>query len=199
MIEKLRIIVSRIFVVLLFVLLCFSSSQWEEEAYFVTAVLFFIGVILVAIASLGRLWCSVYIAGYKTDHLITQGPYSMCRNPLYFFSILGALGIGFASETLLIPLLIFIAFVIYYPSVIRSEEAGMMKLHKNEFAMYMQKVPRFFPKLSLLNEPEEYIVRPKVLKRHIFDALWFIWIVGILEVIEALHELHIIPILFKIY
>ncbi len=50
-----------------------------------------------------------------------------------------------------------------------------------------------------MNEPEEYIVRPKVLKRHIFDALWFIWIVGILEVIEALHELHIIPILFKIY
>jgi hypothetical protein len=123
----------------------------------------------------------------------------MCRNPLYFFSILGALGIGFASETLLIPLLIFIAFVIYYPSVIRSEEAGMMKLHKNEFAMYMQKVPCFFPKLSLLNEPEEYIVRPKVLKRHIFDALWFIWIIGILEVIEVLHEPNIIPVIFKIY
>lgn len=199
MIEKLRIIISRMFVVALFVLIFFSSSQWEEKAYFVTATLFFIGVLLVAIASLGRLWCSVYIAGYKTDHLITQGPYSMSRNPLYFFSLLGALGVGFATETLLIPLLIFIAFVMYYPSVIRSEEEGMMKLHKDAFAVYMQKVPSFFPKLSLLNEPEEYIVRPKVLKRHIFDALWFIWIIGILEVIEALHELHIIPVIFKIY
>jgi protein-S-isoprenylcysteine O-methyltransferase Ste14 len=199
MIEKLRIIISRIFVVLLFILICFSRSQWEEEAYFVTAVLFFIGILLVAIGSLGRVWCSVYIAGFKTDHLITQGPYSMCRNPLYFFSLVGALGVGFASETLLIPLLIFIAFVIYYPSVIKSEEEGMMKLHKNEFAIYMQKVPSFFPKLSLLSEPEEYIVKPKVVKRHIFDALWFIWIVGILEVVKALNALNIIPTIFKIY
>ena len=36
MIEKLRIIISRIFVVVLFILICFSGNQWEEETYFVT-------------------------------------------------------------------------------------------------------------------------------------------------------------------
>ncbi|HPR16133.1 MAG TPA: hypothetical protein PLW58_09065, partial [Smithella sp.] len=66
MIEKLRIIISRIFVVVLFILICFSGNQWEEETYFVSVILFFIGILLVAVASLGRLWCSVYIAGYKT-------------------------------------------------------------------------------------------------------------------------------------
>jgi len=159
MVEKLRIHISQIFAVLLVVLICVSRSLWEDKAPLVTTVLFLLGAVLVGIASLGRLWCSVYIAGYKTDHLVTQGPYSMCRNPLYFFSLLGALGVGFASETFLIPVLILIGFVAYYPLVIKSEEAELARLHKDEFEMYFKKVPRFSPKISYLTEPEEYIVK----------------------------------------
>jgi protein-S-isoprenylcysteine O-methyltransferase Ste14 len=199
MVEKLRIRLSRIFAGLLVVLICVSGSVWEDKAPFLTMVLFLFGAILVGIASLGRVWCSAYIAGYKTDHLITQGPYSMCRNPLYFFSLLGALGVGFASETLLIPLLILVGFVGYYPLVINSEEAELMRLHKSEFKIYQKEVPRFFPKPSLLKEPEEYILKPMVFKRHIFSALWFVWLMGILEFIEGLHELRAFPTIFKIY
>ena len=199
MVEKLRIRISQIFAVLLVVLICVSSSLWEDKAPFITTVLFLLGAVLVGIASLGRLWCSVYIAGYKTEHLVTQGPYSMCRNPLYFFSLIGALGVGFASESFLIPLLILIGFVTYYPFVIKSEEAELAKLHKDEFEMYFKKVPRFFPKISYLTEPEEYIVKPVVFKRHIFSALWFIWFIGLLEIIEELHELKVLPTIFNIY
>jgi len=199
MTEKLRIRISQIFAGLLVVLICISSSLWEDKAPFVTTVLFLLGAILVGIASLGRLWCSVYIAGYKTDHLITQGPYSMCRNPLYFFSLLGALGVGLTSETLLIPFVILIAFVGYYPLVIKSEEAELIKLHKSEFEIYLKEVPKIFPKISLLNEPEEYTVKPIVFKRHMFHALWFVWSLGIIEIIEELHELNVLPTIFKIY
>ncbi|MEJ2655825.1 MAG: isoprenylcysteine carboxylmethyltransferase family protein, partial [Desulfobacterales bacterium] len=142
---------------------------------------------------------SVYIAGYKTDHIVTKGPYSMCRNPLYFFSLLGALGVGFATESFLIPSLILIAFAAYYPIVIMSEETEMAKLHKNEFENYFKKVPRFFPKISNLTEPEEYIIKPRVFKVHIMSALWFIWILGILEVIGGLQDLQVFPMIFKIY
>ena len=199
MTEKLRIRISQIFAGLLVVLICISSSLWEDKAPFVTTVLFLLGAVLVGIASLGRLWCSVYIAGYKTDHLVTQGPYSMCRNPLYFFSLLGALGVGLTSETLLIPFVILIAFVGYYPLVIKSEEAELIRLHKSEFEIYVKEVPRFFPKISLLKEPEEYIVKPIVFKRHMFSAFWFIWFMGIIEIIEELHELKVLPTIFKIY
>ncbi|RLB20261.1 MAG: isoprenylcysteine carboxylmethyltransferase family protein [Deltaproteobacteria bacterium] len=199
MTEKLRIRISQIFAGLLVVLICISSSLWEDKAPFVTTVLFLLGAVLVGIASLGRLWCSVYIAGYKTDHLVTQGPYSMCRNPLYFFSLLGALGVGLASETLLIPFVILIAFVGYYPLVIKSEEVELIRLHKSEFEIYLKEVPRFFPKISLLKEPEEYIVKPIVFKRHMFSAFWFIWFMGIIEIIEELHELKVLPTIFKIY
>jgi protein-S-isoprenylcysteine O-methyltransferase Ste14 len=199
MVEKLRIRISQIFVVLVFVLICVSKNLWEDKAPLVPTFLFFLGAVLVGVASLGRLWCSVYIAGYKTDHLVTQGPYSMCRNPLYFFSLLGALGVGSSCENILIPVLILIGFATYYPHVIKSEEAELAKLHKNAFEMYFKKVPSFFPKISYLTEPEEYIVKPVVLKRHMFSALWFIWFVGIIEIIEELHELEILPTIFNIY
>lgn len=197
--KKLRIHISRIFAVLLIALLCVSRSLWEYKAPFVTTLLFFFGVVLVGIASLGRLWCSVYIAGYKTDHLVTQGPYSMCRNPLYFFSLLGALGLGFASESFLIPFFVLIGFAAYYPLVIKSEEAELAKLHKDGFDRYSKKVPRFFPKIFSLTEPEAYIVKPVIFRRHMFSALWFIWIIGVLEIIEGLHELKVLPTIFHIY
>jgi len=199
MIEKLRIIVTQIFVVILALLIFVSENAWEIKAPFVSTILFLIGIILVGIASLGRLWCSLYIAGYKTEALVTEGPYSICRNPLYFFSFLGAIGVGFASETLLIPAIILVAFSIYYPVVIKSEEAELRALHGEKFNTYFENVPRFFPNISKLKEPEKYIVNPVIFKRHLFDALWFIWFVGIMEIIEELHELHVIPFMFKIY
>ncbi len=130
MVEKLRIRLSQILALFVIAILIISSSAWEDQFPVLSSVFFMVGILLVGIASLGRLWCSLYIAGYKTKKLITQGPYSISRNPLYFFSLLGAIGVGFASETLLIPFIIMIAFVLYYPSVIRCEEA---KLKKNSW------------------------------------------------------------------
>lgn len=199
MMEKLRITATQIFVVILVLLIFVSEGVWEVKAPFVSAILFLMGMILVGIASLGRLWCSLYIAGYKTEALVTEGPYSICRNPLYFFSFLGAIGVGFASETILIPAIIFVAFMVYYPFVIKSEETELRKIHREKFDTYLENVPKFFPNISKLKEPEKYIVNPVIFKRHIFDALWFIWLVGIMEIIEELHELHVIPVMFNIY
>ena len=112
MITKLRIRITLVFVTLLFAMLLVTSSIWELKAPFFSILLFLLGAILVGIASLGRLWCSLYIAGYKTKQLVTEGPYSMSRHPLYFFSLIGAIGVGLSSETLLAPIIILLAYVI---------------------------------------------------------------------------------------
>jgi protein-S-isoprenylcysteine O-methyltransferase Ste14 len=199
MIAQYRIGLSRIFVVALVLVIAFSRSAWESQEEFIASILFMIGSVLVGIATLGRLWCSLYIAGYKTDVLVTAGPYSMCRNPLYFFSLLGAVGVGFASETLTLPAVLFLVFTIFYPFVIISEEAELLKLHGNKYNTYFKTVPRFIPKLSTLQEPEEYVVKPVIYRKHMFDALWFIWLLGIMEIIESLHKLNIMPVFFNFY
>jgi protein-S-isoprenylcysteine O-methyltransferase Ste14 len=199
MLEKLRIHMTWVFAFLLAVVILFSSSIWEVRFPLLSSLLFLVGIFLVATGSIGRLWCSLYIGGYKTEKLITVGPYSMCRNPLYFFSLFGATGAGLASENLTVPLIILCGFCLYYPFVILSEQEHLRSIHGKEYDTYLRVTPAFFPKPSLMREPAEYVVKPHVFRRRMLGALYFVWLVGLLELIEEAHELNLLPIFFWLY
>jgi hypothetical protein len=113
--------------------------------------------------------------------------------------MVGTAGVGLATETLLIPLVLILLFSIYYPSVIRSEETRLLNIHGTEYEEYREKTPCFLPKVSLLNEPELYTVTPRIFRKNILRALWFIWFIGILELFEAFHETSILPVYLRIY
>ena len=198
MIERMRIQISKIFGLILLVIILVTSSRWEDVPL-ASDLIFLIGCIFVGIGSLGRIWCSLYVSGYKNHTLVTYGPYSISRNPLYFFSMIGGVGVGLATETLLIPFIIVVLFLIYYSSVIKSEERRLLNLHGEEFKRYCDKTPSFIPKLSLFEEPEEYIVNPKIFRKNIIRAIWFIWLLGIMQIIEAFHETGFLPIYFWTY
>lgn len=197
--ENLRLPVTRALAAAAIVFLTLSTSRWEDKSILTTTLLFFSGMVLVAIATLGRMWCSVYIAGYKDRTLIMYGPYSVSRNPLYFFSMLGALGVGCCTETFTFPALILVAMGLYYPLVIRKEERRLREYFGEAFDDYRRRVPMFFPKLALFSEPETYTVKPAAYRRHMFSALWFVWIVGLIELAEGLKEIGWLPSIWFIY
>ena len=197
--EKYRIVISRIAAAIVLFFLFTTKSHWEATIEAVTFILFLAGMVFVGIATLGRMWCSLYIAGYKDDQLVTKGPYSLCRNPLYFFSFIGAVGIGFATETLTFPIIFTVLFSLYYPFVIRSEERRLKQLFGTAFDDYSITVPRFFPKLSSFSEPESYNVKPVVYRNHIFSAVWFVWLIGVLEFIKGLRDIGVVPSLWTFY
>ena len=197
--EKYRLLLSRIAVAISVFFLCITQSYWETKNAKVTFALFLIGTILVAIASLGRMWCSLYIAGYKNKRLVTEGPYSLCRNPLYFFSAVGGVGVGCTTETFTFPVVFIVLFALYYPLVIKGEEKRLKQIYGVEFEEYIKRVPAFFPSVSTFFEPENYNVKPVVFRRHIFSALWFVWIVGILELIEGMREIGVFLSLWSLY
>ncbi|MDR1658443.1 MAG: isoprenylcysteine carboxylmethyltransferase family protein [Deltaproteobacteria bacterium] len=174
-------------------------GNWvEHDSPLVTGIMFIVGCILVGFATAGRLWCAQYIAGYKDDVLVVEGPYSVCRNPLYFFSFLGGLGAGLCTESLVLSLTIVLVFAVIYPITIRSEEGKLSRIFGRAYDDYL-KVPRFFPKLSIFSEPKEYVVNTKVFRREIFDAMFFVWVVGLFEFFEILIELGNINTYFSIY
>jgi protein-S-isoprenylcysteine O-methyltransferase Ste14 len=196
--ENLRIFVSRAFIIALVAILLISESYWGEHKLIDTT-LFAAGCFFASIAALGRMWCALYIAGYKNNTLITAGPYSISRNPLYFFSLIGAIGVALATETLLIPAVVLVFFILYYPGVIQGEEKRLAKAHGEPFEAYCKRVPSFFPKFSLFQEPDTYVVNPKVFRKNILSALWFVWLIAILDIIEALHETGVLRTHFKVY
>jgi protein-S-isoprenylcysteine O-methyltransferase Ste14 len=101
-----RIFISRLFALVFLLLFIFTEPKLEDSAW--EAILFFAGLILVGIATVGRLWCSLYISGRKSAELVVEGPYSICRHPLYLFSLLGVTGLGLASEVVCFAALLFL-------------------------------------------------------------------------------------------
>lgn len=197
--QKWRVRLSSVAGVVFFGVLGVVTSGWEDRCPSVSAALFFLGLALVGVASLGRLWCSLYIAGHKTRQLVMQGPYAMTRNPLYFFSLVGFAGVGMTSEMVWPALALLGAFALYYPFVIQAEEKRLALLHAEDYLQYTASTPRFFPALNKLREPATYEVNPVIFRQHLFHALTFIWLVGLLELLEELRELHILPICFTGY
>jgi protein-S-isoprenylcysteine O-methyltransferase Ste14 len=194
--SKVRIIHSRLFALLIFLLLMVSGNRIESALR--QSLIDFAGLACVTVCAFGRVWSSIYISGHKTSTLVEFGPYSVTRNPLYLFSLIGIAGIGLASGSLLIIALLTLSFGLYYPFIIRREEAGMKALHGPEFQSYMERVPRFLPNMSLYSEPDTRMVKTRQLRRALLDASYFIWIYGAVQLIQKLHEARMLPVLFKI-
>ncbi|MDM8536084.1 isoprenylcysteine carboxylmethyltransferase family protein [Desulfobacterales bacterium HSG17] len=195
--SKYRIPVSRVIAVILLLIVLFSEHSWSENTI-ADFMLEFIGFILVGICTFGRLWASMYISGYKDDSLIVLGPYSMIRHPLYFFSFIGAVGLGLASENLIVIIVLPILYMLYYIPVMLSEEEKLTEIYGEEYINFMKKTPRFLPKFSSFNEPETYMIKARRFRLSFADVIWFFIFFMVLQFIEKLHVMGIVPILFTL-
>jgi len=101
-----------------------------------------------------RIWAVSY-AGSETrvtgevgaSILVTQGPYSIIRNPLYLGNILIYSGFGIMSYALF-PYLLIAAicfFIFQYYLIIRNEEDYLLQTYTEKFFSYCNNVKRFLP------------------------------------------------------
>lgn len=158
-----------------------------------------LGIFLAAVGAFGRQWCSVYIGGRKTRELVTIGPYSLCRNPLYLFSFIGAAGVALTSHSLTMFLVVSAFLSIYYPGVIRSEEVKLRAIHGEAFERYCATTPALWPRSLRIQGEAPQEVDGQLFRKHTLEAVWFVWAVGVILLIEVLHELDVLPNLFTVY
>jgi protein-S-isoprenylcysteine O-methyltransferase Ste14 len=189
--------VSWVFVAVLLFLLLFTTHSWVRDS--LIDLLFEVtGHALIVICTFGRLWASVYASGYKDEVVIESGPYAVVRNPLYLFSFIGVVGMGLVSENLLILTLAPLAFLLYYPFVIRSEERYLLARFGAAYADYLRRVPRFIPNWRLLREPVVYRVNVRVYRRSLLEATMFLWFYLAFHFIERLQHMGVLPVLFRV-
>jgi protein-S-isoprenylcysteine O-methyltransferase Ste14 len=177
----------------LYIVLTAPRPQGHAAAY---EALELLGFALAIVAALGRVWCTLYIGGRKDKELCQDGPYSLSRNPLYFFSFLGAMGIACASQVLWIVPVVGILFAWYYVLVIRSEERNLGRKFGEAFAAYRADVPMFVPRLGGFVSREVLQIEPRFAMRAISDASWFLWALVAMEAIEFAKEQGLIAALF---
>jgi len=192
-----RITATRIFGTLIVFLVLFSRTSWKL-GFASSVIIDLIAFAFILIATFGRLWALAYISGNKTSKLIMDGPYSMVRNPLYLFSLIGAIGIGLVSDNVIVLTLIVIMFAFYYPFVIRGEEKRLRKIHGKDFEEYRQNTPMFIPKPSLYREEPLYTIDTRLFRRAFFSVMWFPLIFMIMILIERLHGFALLPVLLTI-
>lgn len=120
-----------------------------------------LSLLLVIAGAVGRAWAGLYLGGRKNAVLMQEGPYSLCRHPLYFFSALGALGIAIQSHRLLIVLAVLLFFLLVYPRTVRAEERRLAREFGEAFRKYRDGTPAYFPRLSLYRDAGEIVVYPR--------------------------------------
>jgi protein-S-isoprenylcysteine O-methyltransferase Ste14 len=176
--------------------LLFISSYPEQGEFheFVEAV----GISLIGIAIIGRLWCTLYIGGRKAAELIQDGPYSITRNPLYVFSSIGAAGAGAETGSVVVALFFGIVTAIAFHIVARREESVLAGAFGDAFTSYCARVPRFFPKLSLYRDSVTVTVYPKRLYTTFIDSLVFFTAFPFFEFVGWLQFHHYLPIFLRL-
>lgn len=152
-----------------------------------------LGMLLIVGGVLGRAWSILYIGGRKNRTVVTDGPYSICRHPLYLFSTMAVLGFGMMLQSLVLTAVLTGVFgsALYY-TALREEE----RLRRNfgpDYAAYAANTPAILPALSNFRTEEDVTFNVSQLKRNFWDATVFIALIPLAELLEWTHALPGVP------
>ena len=122
-----------------------------------------IGMSFVVLGEFLRIWTVGYAGGATrattlgaARDLVTTGPYSYVRNPLYLGNFLLSLGVCIIANVIwLIPVLI-LGYLIQYLPIIAVEEMYLLESCGSVYQTYQEQVRRFIPQLHPYQSPSTH-------------------------------------------
>ena len=140
-----------------------AASLWKSLGW----LLFLAGAIF-------RLMSTLYIGGRKGEQLVTEGPYSITRNPLYFGTLLIALSSACFLESGWLALGVVPATIAYLGCTLASERRRLTAKHGLVYLQYCERVPALMPNLKSWQSSEVIEVDSRCLKIELLRSLrWF--------------------------
>lgn len=194
---KARMRYTKIFIIFLLPVVMVTSSRWPghglsyELMQGSAHVLVVIGVFI-------RIFSSLYIGGRKNDDLISDGPFSVVRNPLYVGSFIAITGLGLLTASVTTTALLCCSFAFCYQFTVAREELFLRRKFGMRYGRYAQRVPRWVPRSKLWQNPSELNVKPYFVLRTILDSSLFLLAIPLLETVSELREQGILPTLLTL-
>ncbi len=185
-----------IIIAIAFATLVFVGSLQDElmHEYIET-----LGLLLILIGIGGRLWATLYIGGRKSAEVVSTGPYSVTRNPLYVFSTIAAAGVGAQTGSYVVACLSMALCAAAFYIVARREERFLVAKLGGAYLSYLERVPRFLPNPLIYRDDAEVTFQTRRLRVTFVDGLVFLAAIPVLEAIEEAQEIGKIPLLFQLF
>ena len=158
-----------------------------------------VGVAALFAAIIGRAWCSLYIGGRKKSEVVDRGPYSVTRNPLYFFSFIGAFGMGAQTDSLTLTLLFVAVAVTVFFATVKQEEAWLLSAFAEPYRRYLAATPRFWPRWSGWTDGSELNIAPKYFLTTLRDGSVMLLAIPCFQAITMLHEAGRLRTVFRLF
>ena len=138
-------------------------------------ILDYIALFMLWFAAIGRLYTTFFIN--KSEELSTTNIYSLVRNPLYVFSLIGVIGLTLISRKIFIILVIPILYICIYNSLINREELFLQTRFGDQFLRYKSMIPRWIPSFKHYNFNHEVTCNNVArINSALRDSIW--WLVG---------------------
>jgi protein-S-isoprenylcysteine O-methyltransferase Ste14 len=142
------------------------------------------GWVLFIIGGTFRWWATLYIGGKKYNSIVSEGPYSICRNPLYLGTFLTLMGFSLYMESLTFAAGCILAAIFYLSVTVSAEEAMLQEKFGQPFVDYCRTVPRFWPNFRLFHSPMEINVDIRGLWSEARRMARWIWLPVLGEVLS---------------
>jgi protein-S-isoprenylcysteine O-methyltransferase Ste14 len=195
--QRRRRIVLGVSIVVLAPILLLSQSAFPPGTFFQES-LESLGMLMIFLGIVGRLWSTLYIGGRKGLELVTGGPYSVTRNPLYIFSTLAVAGIGAQTGSIVVTLCFAAMSMAALHVVIRREERYLHEVLGAGYGAYCARVPRFWPKWALYEDGAIGVVDVRRLRQTLFDGLFFFLAVPAFDLLDHAQAAGTMPVLFRL-
>lgn len=113
------------------------------------------------------------------EHLVTEGIFNHCRNPLYVGNVLMLVGVGILSNSLLYVAVFIPLFLFIYQTIVLAEENFLRKKFGEAFEAYCDRVSRWMINLNGIQKTFKemnFNAKRWILKEY---NTQFVWLAGI--------------------
>lgn len=133
-----------------------------------------------------RFWATLHVGGRKSDEVVSDGPYSLCRHPLYLGSVLLFLSGALFLKSLVFAAALALLATAYFRFTVPAEEEFLTARLGEPYRQYCQRVNRMWPSFCHFQVPARLTVDTHSLYIEAVRASRWIWLPLFGEIIAQL-------------